>query len=277
MTKLLITVALTACFWVYALLLAVFMPFWGDWRWMIAIWSYAVPMTAYGWAVFAIAHFVRPTLSVFRLALISGSLPTIWVIITAAAASDHWRAGERSVRYAEHLSYTRQLNAAALESFDDEPLVDNTGPIGVRLHYSVSYPRGLNPDPPDSLGPRSKLSALQWGSSAAFLMLRRTMTPPASGALSPGTYAFTEDYIPAFMPSSYLSPSESPTSAKTFWHCFRWQPGVSRSQILTQDAETFAVEIYVSAEPIRRSTNRNYKPSGFYATAVAEGALECPH
>ncbi len=130
MKNLPITMILTACYWISALLLPSFMPenLWGNWRWLIAILFYTIPMTVYGWVVMLIVRFVRPSLSAFRFTLISVSLPILWVVITIFTGYRWGQAGERSVQSIE------QLRTAVLVSVDDEPVVDAKGPIGVRLH-----------------------------------------------------------------------------------------------------------------------------------------------
>lgn len=257
-----IALILTLGYWATAILLATLTPRpdWIDLRWPVAIYFFAVPLTILLWMIAIGVRFLRPALSRSRFALIGLALPAVYAAFAWGAG--HWL----SERHAQRLE--AQLNAAALAAFDDEPLVDAKGPVGVRLRYRVLYPLGLDLD--ESHAAFAQLITIP--SRGAFVMIRRTVSPPGSGHLNPGTYELTEDFVPAFLPSSLSGSLERTATGR----CFRWSPRVGRSEILAAQAETPAVAIYLAHIPIQRSTIHAYRMGDFYATALQEGAVDCP-
>jgi hypothetical protein len=256
------TLLLTLCYWATAILLATLTPRpdWIDLRWPIAIYLFAVPVTILLWIVAIGAHFLRPAMSRWNFTLIGVALPVVYAVLAWGAG--HWLSEHHAQRLEE------QLHAAALTAFDDGPLVDAKGPIGVRLRYRVLYPLGLDLD--ESHGAFAQLSTTP--SHGALVMIRRTVSPPVAGHFKPGTYEFTEDFVPAFLPPAWSGPPDRTATS----HCFRWSANTSRDEILSAAAESPAVAIYLAHIPIQRSTIHAYQLGDFYATAVEEGAVDCP-
>jgi len=257
-----IALTLTLGYWATAILLATLTPRpdWIDLRWPVAIYFFAVPVTILLWMIAIGVRFLRPALSRSRFTLIGVALPVVYAAL--AWGGGHWL----SERHAQRLE--EQLRAAALTAFDDEPLLDAKGPLGIRLRYRVLYPLGLDLD--ESHGAFAQLITIP--SHGALVMIRRAVSPPVSGHFKPGTYEITEDFVPAFLPSS-LSGSLDRTATS---HCFRWSPNAGRTEILSAEAASPAVAIYLAHIPIQRSTIRAYRMGDFYATALQEGAVDCP-
>lgn len=259
-----IALILTVSYWIAAALVATFIPRggWIDLRWPIAIYFFAIPATILLWVVVMGVHFLRPALPPSRFALIGVALPFVYVAV--AVAGGRWLSEERTQRLEE------QLRVASLATFDDEPLTGAKGPIGVRLRYSVAYPRGLDLD--EGHGAFSQLGTSS--SRNTFVIMRRVVAPRVSGRYQPGTYEITEDFVPIFLPPSLLYAASEPAASD---HCFRWSTTITRQEVLGKNAELLAVAVYLSHTAIERPTKHPYRLADFYATAAREGAVDCAH
>jgi len=262
MTNRRIALILTACYWASAALVATLTPR-GDWidlRWPMAILFFAIPATILLWMAVIGVHYFKPTMPRSRFTLIGVALPIVYLAVVAGAG--RWLS-ERSEKRLES-----QLRVSELASFDDEPLIGARGPIGVRLHYDVIYPRGLDLD--EAHGAFAQVGTDS--SRLAFVMIQRTVSPHISERFRPGRYAITEDFLPGFLPPSLVYPTLAPAAPD---NCFNWSSATSRQQILMQSAEPLTVVLYLTHSPIQRSTQHRYRIADFYATAAQEGALDC--
>jgi hypothetical protein len=253
---------LTLSYWIAAVLVATLAPGggWIDLRWPIAIYLFAIPTTALLWLLVIGVHFLRPALSRSRFALVGIVLPVAYVALLAGGGrwwNDH---------HAQQLE--QQLRAATLAAFDDEPLIVAQGTLGVTLRYRVVYPLGLDLD--EGHGAFAQLGTR--ASRGEFVMIRRVVKPAVSGRFSAGTYEITEVFVPAFLPPALLYAPSEPAAAD---HCFRWSAGLDRQELLKASAELQSVAIYLSHQPIQRSTNHAYRLADFHATAVQAGAVDC--
>jgi hypothetical protein len=236
---------------------------WFDLRWFIAIFVFAIPVTGLLWIVWAVARLTGVSLSGYRFASIGFALPVLYVV--AFVGVPKWMAGRQLHRV------TEQMQGVTLQTFEDEELMGVTGPIGVRVRFRVSYPRGLALDadqvPAMFLYPSSRVGP-------SFVLVRRVMKPRVSGVFPPGTFEISEEFLPDFMPR-FLVVSQHETSASD--HCFRWY-NLSREQILSERAEPVVAWVYlafVAGDPVKHRTAHAYLPADFYASAVRAGAVEC--
>jgi hypothetical protein len=253
---------LTFSYWIAAALAATFAPRsdWIDLRWPIAVYLFAIPTTILLWMVVIGVHFFRPAFRRSRFTLVGVALPFVYAAV--AVAGGRWLSEGREQRPEE------QWRIARLASFDDELLNGAKGPIGVRLRYSVVYPRGLDRD--QDHGAFSQLGTSS--SPSTFVMIRRVVAPRVSGHYQPGAYEIAEDLVPAFLPASLLYATSEPAASD---HCFRWSANMSRQESRTENAALLAVAVYLSHSAIERSTRHPYRLADFYATAVQEGAVDC--
>ena len=257
-----IALILTLSYWVTASLVASFTPRddWIDLRWPIAIYFFAIPVTILLWMIVIGVHLIKPARSRSRFTLIGIALPVVYVAVVGG--------GGRWLIELHEQKLEAQLRASVLATFDDEPLVGPKGPIGVRLRYGVVYPRGLDLDED-----HGAFAQLRTGPShSTFVMVRRVVTPHVSEHFRAGTYEITEDFVPAFLPPLLLYATSEPAASD---HCFRWLPGLSREDLLTENPEPLVVAIYLAHSPIQRSTQHRYRLGDFYATAVLQGAVDC--
>jgi len=257
----------TFCYWIVAILWATFshaLHDWFDLRWLIAIIVFAIPLTVLLWIVWIVVRLTRLSLSGYRFASIGFALPVLYVV--AFVGVPKWMAEHQLRRV------TEQMQGVALQAFEDEDLMGATGPIGVRVHFRVTYPRGLALDA-DQVPAMFLYPSLRGGPS--FVLARRVVKPRVSGVFPPGTFEITEDFLPDFMPPFLVVSKQHETGASD--HCFRWY-NLSREQILNERAEPIAAWVYlafVAGDPIKRWTAHAYQPADFYASAVREGAVEC--
>jgi len=257
-----IALILTVCYWTGVALVVTLTPRggWIDLRWPSAIVLFAIPTTILLWLIVMGVHCLAPALSRIRFSMIGFVLPVAYVAL-AAGGANWW------MKWHAH-RLEAQWRAATLTAFEDEPLIVAQGMLGVRLRYRVLYPLGLDLDM--SHGAFSQLVMIP--SRSEFAMMRRVVTPPVSGRFDAGTYEITEEFVPAFLPPSLLYAPSEPAAAD---HCFRWSSNLSRQEIVTGDAGSASVAIFLSHHPIQRSTTRLYRLADFYATAVRAGAVEC--
>jgi hypothetical protein len=259
-----IAVILTLCYWISAALVATLAPR-GDWidlRWFTAICLFSIPTTLLLWLFVIGVHFLSPALSRFRFTLIGVALPVAYLAL-AEGGGRLW-----TDYHTQRLE--KQLNAATLTAFNDEPLIVAQGSLGVKLRYRVAYPRGLDLD--EGHGAFAQLVVIP--SRNEFVMIRRVVTPAVSGRYDAGTYEITEEFVPAFLPPSLLYAASEPVAAD---HCFRWSSTLSRREILTANAARLSVAIFLAHQAIQRSTTHLYRLADFHATALQAGAVDCGH
>ena len=255
-------VILTILYWLVAVVFAIFAPRggWIDLRWPIAIYLFAIPTTLLLWLFLVATRYFRSPISGLRFTLIGAVLPFVYVTVVLGVG--HW-VGER---WQERL--TEQWRVASLDTVSDEPLLTPQGPIGVRLRYRVTYPKGLDLDEGHGAFAQVGLEHMP----GVFFELRRTVTPHVSSVWRAGSYEITEDFLPSFFP---LSLADSKLDPATYGRCFRWNPNVSQQYVLTADAQTLVIDVTISHSPLRASTGHSYRLADFYGTAIKEGGVNC--
>ncbi|HEY4038273.1 MAG TPA: hypothetical protein VGM15_05580 [Burkholderiaceae bacterium] len=149
----------------------------------------------------------------------------------------------------------------------DEPLLTAQGPIGVRLRYRVTYPKGLDLD--ESHGAFAQVGLAH--PFDGFFTLQRRVNPPVSGLYPAGSYEITEDFFPAFLPSSFYS-KVAPSSSD---HCFRWNTNLNRRYVLSAESQNLAVLVHIAPGPLQKTTGRAYRLADFYESAKKAGAIDC--
>jgi hypothetical protein len=267
----------TYAYWIVALCLAVLTPHnpssWFDIRGLAGL-AFAIPTTIFLWTIVFILRVTGTSLSSNRFIAIGIGTPVACVGTFVIYVAYHdWRS-EQYFRLV-----TDQMSEVTIDSIEDEPLLDAKGPIGVRIQYRVTYPKGL--DMEAKLAPTTSLfGIIRSNQGLTFLALRKVVAPQVSGIFPPGSYAITEDLLPVFMPVSIL-PAKDPMSAagpEPSDQCFRWSWALKREDIERAPAQSFFFSIspgWVSDPPNKSHTSQTYRLADFLATAVQEGALDC--
>jgi hypothetical protein len=172
-----------------------------------------------------------------------------------------------------------QFRAATLLTMTDEQLSGMEGPVGVKLRYQIKFPLGVSKSARDAVFVNLTAETPS-KNGLEFLSVRKEATPFVSGATPPGTYMFTEDFVPAFMPLSYSkSPVDTPSSVVVASdHCFRWTFPMTSQDIRASTPQKLSIEVFlgrVADTPIKRKTNANYRLGDFYASAMNTGVVDC--
>jgi hypothetical protein len=168
----------------------------------------------------------------------------------------------RNARRADQLANARAFDIT------DELLPGRSGnPIGVRLRYKVRFEKGLDDmrfhpfamlhveSPPDNL-----------------LASAVAVSPAATDRYEVGVYAFTEDFIPSFLPRFMRFPGLA-ASTNGADRCFDWGSDAMRRARLDTPAQRLTLRI----EPLNvtQSTTHEYASSTFRDGAEREGARDC--
>jgi hypothetical protein len=283
MSKRSVAIALTICYWLATLPVA-WLGVQQDTGWFTVLWFgvmflFALPVTAILWLVVWIDRRVpKSVLSTFGFTAFGVALPILY-FVTVYTIPNERRAREGQRRIEEG-------NAAIVESVDDELLVDSKGPIGVRLRYRVTYPKGLEIEA--EYAPTASVEAVDGnGKDVPFMVRTKVLAPAVSTRFRPGTYTVTNDFLPAFLPASLLPPTDllrvAPTETKgepraRSVNCFRWVYWQKRPDIERTDAQPLHISIFpglVGGETPKRMTNHTYRLQEFLKTADAEGAIDC--
>jgi hypothetical protein len=273
-------VILTALYWVGGLAFAVgsaaFGPKTGfllfDWYELagILLIFYSIPLTALLWIGWAVIRLTHRVWSVAAFALYGIALPFLYLgaLQVPGLIERGWHA--------------HQLTLARIETITDEPLVTELGHlIGVRLIYRISFPWGLSAlsQEPPADAPAADLN-LPFAHSPLMDFATRGSTLPqvARGGFRPGSTEIAVDFVPPFLPLSFLMPKAFPATDPRN-RCFRWKSVETRQDWLDAGAERLSIEIGPYGRylpPGSRRTEHAYRLSDFYEGAKAEGAIECP-
>jgi hypothetical protein len=178
-----------------------------------------------------------------------------------------------------------QSDVAIVGSVTDDVLMDSKGPIGVRLSYQITYPKGLELDP--AKAPQAYLRAQDGnGKSVSFLPRTRVVIPAVSNRFPPGTYTITNDFPPAFLPVSLLPSTDWERAATVDEkgnqraalpdNCFRWVYWEKRPDIERTDPQLLTVSISTALATTKSMmTTHVYRMDVFLKTADQEGAIDC--
>jgi hypothetical protein len=284
MSKRSVALSLTIVYWLATLPLA-WLGVQHDTSWFTLVWFgvmvlFALPVTAMLWLVVLIDRLVpKSLLSTFGLTALGVAFPILYFVTIYTIPN------ERRAR--EGARMIEEGNAAIVESVDDELLVDSKGPIGVRLRYQVTYPKGLEMDAEQA--PTAYVRAVDGnGKDLSFMARTRVVAPAVQNRFHPGTYTVTNDFLPAFLPASLLPPTDSMRAAPTDTkgqqrtlpdNCFRWVYWEKRPDIERTDAQPLTISIFpglAAGEPAKRmTTSHTYQLKDFLKTSDAEGAIDC--
>jgi hypothetical protein len=178
---------------------------------------FAIPLTIALWAIWA-------TTKYFRIAL----GPTAFVIIGVVLAG----IDIRGFIYYEHwapLHSSREIEArfstTKLDWIRDEPLMTSNGPIGIRIRYRITY--GV-PEP--TCESQIHAGDLTWGKPVSlFNVTGNSVSPDISKVCPAGSYEFTADFMPAFIPAFLVNSSGYPNPTD---HCMRWRADLPSSEVV---------------------------------------------
>lgn len=233
-------------------------PGWLDLRWPVAIYFFAIPATVILWLCWFAAWWVRP--------LRHGGFAVVGISLPIICAAYVWGVGP----WLENRQQARledQMGLATLDAINDEPLFAARGPIGLRVRYRVTYPKGLDMDEG-----HGAFAVVKSSYGHEFIKLRSIVIPKVSNVYAPGSYDFTEEFVPPFVPLSLLVPDLRKVSSD---RCFRWNKTGQRHEALEADAQVFTITIYLHHEPLPKVTTHAYRLADFYETALKAGAVEC--
>lgn len=238
---------------------------------------FAVPVASILLLVVIIDRFVlRSRLPTFGLITVGVTFPFIYIVVVYTIPHER--------RAHENQRMLVQLNAAIVGSVTDEPLTDSKGPIGVRLTYQITYPKGLEMDP--AKAPQAYIRAQDGnGKDVSFVARTRIVIPVVSNSFPPGTYTITNDFLPAFLPASLLpltdwqraAPRGEKGEPRTLpANCFRWVYWEKRPDIERTDAQSLTISISPALATTQSMvTTHSYRLNEFLTTADREGAIDC--
>jgi len=149
---------------------------------------FAAPVTLILLLLVSIDRFVlRSRLPAFGLIAVGVAVPIIYIFVVYTIP--HERQANETQRM------VAQSDVAIIGSVTDEVLTDSKGPIGVRLSYQITYPKGLELDP--AKAPQAYVRAQDGnGKSVSFLARTRVVIPAVTNRFPPGTYTITNDFHP---------------------------------------------------------------------------------
>ena len=220
---------------------------------------FAVPLTIALWAIWAATKYFRIGLGPIAF-VITGVL---LAVLDVAAYVNYQPALDN-----EQKSKARFLTTK-LDWIRDEPLMTSNGPIGVRIRYRITY--GV-PEPTCE----SQVHAGNLTLRKPVSLFDRTadsVRPPISSACPAGSYEFTADFMPAFIPS-FLANSSVAANDKS--RCMRWRSDLpSREVVFSTEAQRLDFSMYFRGTETHQSTQNTYTLADFYKTALALGGVDC--
>jgi hypothetical protein len=220
---------------------------------------FAFPLTIAVWAIWAATKYFRIALGPIVFAMIGVVLATLDV---AAYVNYQPALGN------EQKSKQRFLTTK-LDWIRDEPIMTHNGPIGVRIQYRVTY--GVAEPVCES---QVRAGDLTLGKPASlFDRTASLVSPSISGACPAGSYEFTADFMPVFIPS-FLANSSVAADAKS--RCMRWRSDLpSKEVVLSTEAQRLDFSMIFRGTAIHQYTQNTYTLADFYKTALASGGVDC--
>ena len=227
---------------------------------LIAIcWFFAIPLTIALWAIWAATEYFRIELGPIAFAIIG----VILVGIDFAAYFNYQPARDN-----EEKSKAGYLSTK-LDWIRDEPLMTSNGPIGVRIRYRITY--GV-PEPTCE----SQLHAgdLTLGKPVSlFNVTGNSVSPDISKVCPAGSYEFTADFMPAFIPAFLVNSSGYPNPTD---HCMRWRADLPSNEVVfSTETQRLSFSMYFRGTKIHQNTQNTYTLADFYKTALASGGIDC--
>ena len=222
---------------------------------------FAIPLTIAVWAIGTLTKAfgigLRPVPFVILGIVLAGL--DIWGFISYK----HWGPLHEAQESKERFLSTK------LDWIRDEPLMTPNGPIGVRIEYRVTY--GV-PEPVCELQIQAGYLTLGRPLSR-FDRTASLVSPNISGACPAGSYEFTADFMPVFIPR-FLANSSMVANPKS--RCMRWRADLpSKEVVLSTKAQRLDFSMIFRGTEFRQSTQNTYTLADFYKTALAAGGIDC--
>jgi hypothetical protein len=99
------------------------------------------------------------------------------------------------------------------------------------------------------------------------------VSPSISAVCPAGSYEFTADFMPVFIPG-FLANSSVVANAKS--RCMRWRADLpSKEVVLSTDAQRLDFSMIFRGTAIHQNTQNTYTLADFYKTALASGGIDC--
>lgn len=261
--------ALSLAYWVSACVFALFGgPIdggaLGDWYGLYFLGAslfFAIPSTIAVWAIWAAMKY-------FRIGPRPIAFAIIGLILAGLDITGCLYYGHKLPQESEKKIKARYLTTT-LDWIRDEPLMTPQGPIGVRILYRITY------------GVAEPICEFQVHAGTLTLgkpvsLFDRTaslVSPSISGACPAGSYEFTADFMPVFIPS-FLANSSVAANAKS--RCMRWRSDLpSKEIVLSTEAQRLDFSMIFRGTAIHQSTQNTYTLADFYKTALASGGEDC--
>ena len=222
---------------------------------------FAIPLTIALWAIWAATKYFHIGLGPFAFAIVGVILASI--DIRGFIYYEHWSPLRDAQKSRERFLTTK------LDWIRDEPLMTPRGPIGVRIRYRVTY--GVAEPVCES---QIHAGDLTLEKPASFFNRTGSLVSPSiSGTCPAGSYEFTADFMPAFIPS-FLANSSVAANAKS--RCMRWRSDLpSKEVVLSAETQRLDFSMIFRGTAIHRGTQNVYTLADFYKTALAFGGIDC--
>jgi hypothetical protein len=220
---------------------------------------FAIPLTIAVWAIWAATKYFRIGLG----PIVFATIGIILVGLDVAAYVNYQPALDN-----EQKSKARFLTTK-LDWIRDEPLMTPQGPIGVRIQYRLTY--GVAEPVCES---QVHAGDLTLGKPVSLFDRTASLVSPSISAVCPaGSYEFTADFMPVFIPR-FLANSSVAANAKS--RCMRWRSDLpSKEVVLSTEAQRLDFAMIFRGTAFHQNTQNTYTLADFYKTALASGGIDC--
>jgi len=222
---------------------------------------FAIPLTIALWAIWAATKYFRIGLGPIAFAIAGVILAGL--DIRGFIYYEHWSPLHYAQKSRERFLTTK------LDWIRDEPLMTPQGPIGVRIQYRLTY--GVAEPVCES---QVHAGDLTLGKPVSLFDRTASLVSPSISAVCPaGSYEFTADFMPVFIPR-FLANSSVAANAKS--RCMRWRSDLpSKEVVLSTDAQRLDFSMIFRGTAIHQNTQNTYTLADFYKTALASGGIDC--
>ena len=155
----------------------------------------------------------------------------------------NYMGGSRWANEHRHQRLADQQSASSLDAINDEPLLTAKGPIGVRLHYWVNYPKGLDMDEGHgafAIIGRERLAV-------EFTMLRRSVIRMFRVHLLPANTRSPRNLSRHFFRIFFWTK----INPDLYGRCFRFNSGIGSQEVLSGEAQSLTFFVYLLSAPVR--------------------------
>jgi hypothetical protein len=222
---------------------------------------FAIPLTIAVWAIWAATKYFRIGLGPIAFAIAGVILAGL--DIRGFIYYEHWSPLHYAQKSRERFLTTK------LDWIRDEPIMTHNGPIGVRIQYRVTYAVA---EP--ICESQVHAGDLTLGKPVSLFDRTASLVSPSISAVCPaGSYEFTADFMPVFIPG-FLANSSVVANAKS--RCMRWRADLpSKEVVLSTDAQRLDFSMIFRGTAIHQNTQNTYTLADFYKTALASGGIDC--